>query len=238
MILYHGTSEYAAREALKRGLRPRGETGEDNWTELGIGSNPRAIYLTDTYACHYAINARQAGTRFRTPDGKLSKRIAVIEIETRGLPFTNFRSDEDYMAFTDPSLQGLMTEENIKAKIRHHANNLGTDWKQCLATLGTCVYLGRIHAKHITRVAFFDPKANDAMAWAMADGSLTPEAFKFAGKYHRSYIKWLFGEPVTTDDVISLPPATDEESIWNEKRKYWDDVIANRDGIEIIEGGQ
>ena len=231
MILYHGTSEYAALEALKHGLKPRAETGEDNWKELG-GSNPQAIYLTDTYACHYAINARMSGPRVRTPEGKLSKRMAVIEIETSGLPFTNFRADEDYLAFTDPTIAGMMTEENLKARIAHHRRNLTTKWRESLATLGTCVYLGRIPLKHITRVALFDPRSNDDIAMAMADGLLSPAGFKHAGYIHRNLTEWLFGRELKPSDIIVDPPSEEEQ--WVKRREYWQGVIANRSGIEII----
>jgi hypothetical protein len=235
MILYHGTSEYAAREALKKGLRPRAETGEDNWSELGIGSNPKAIYLTDTWACHYACNARQQAPRIPGADGKISNRVAVIEIDTRGLVLTNLRADEDYMAFTDPDIKGMMTEAALKEKVRHHARNLSTDWKRSLETIGNCVYLGKILPKHIRRVALFDYRQNRDMASAMVDGLPTPAGFRFARDYHRSYIKWLFGEPVAPEDVTMMGPPDSDDPMWVGRRQYWADVIANRQGIEVIE---
>lgn len=231
MILYHGTSEFAAREAMRIGLRPRRQTGVTNWK---FESNPETVYLTSTYACPYALNAKQNGVRMPGPKGEVVNRMAVIEIDTSRLPFTGFRADEDFLAFREAFTN---PEKTVTDLVTHHAQNLTSEWKLSLKHLGTCGYANVIAPSHFTRVAFFEPKSNREMAFAMADGNVSPQAFKFAGHLHRAYTSWLFGDPVTALEILGythielgLIPEL------REKAAYWEEnILSNRAGIEIIE---
>lgn len=232
MLLYHGTSEHAALQALEKGLRPRKETGVGNWGDLL--SNDESVYLTDTWACHYALNARQNGVRLVGPDGKIQNRVAVIEIDTNRLPFTNFRADEDFLAVREVyATKG----GNLKASIQAHSKNLTAEWKTSLKYLGTCAYRGAIPKKAFTRIAFLDPKKNRDMVAAMADGTISPQGYKFAGAYHRAYTKWLFGDPVTAKEVLGLDSYPDGALEFEQPRiDYWEEnILSNRQGVEIIE---
>lgn len=232
MLLYHGTSEYAAREAVRIGLRPRRQIGVSNWQHE---SNKDSVYLTSTYACHYALNAKQNGVRIPGPDGKVQNRMAVIEIDTARLPFLGFRADEDFLAFREV-YSGAGVNVDVRDVVTKHSNNLTNEWKSSLKFLGTCSYADIISPRHFTRVAFFDPKANREMAFAMMDGNVSPQAYKFAGHYHRAYTRWLFGDPVTTMEMLGYE-GIDPDTFPDIKKRaeYWEqNILNNREGIEII----
>lgn len=230
MLLYHGTSEYGALEALKEGLRPRRQTGVGNWGDLK--SNENCVYLTDTYACHYALNAKHNGVRIPGLNGEVQNRIAVIEIDTSKLPFTRLRADEDFLAVRETIQAG---EGDLKTLINTHAKSLTNEWKESLKYLGTCCFEGTIHPKHFTRVAFFDHKQNRDMVTAMADGLISPQAYKFAGAYHRAYTRWLFGDPVTAKEILGLEGYPDEALEFERPRiEYWEqNILAKRGGVEV-----
>lgn len=236
MLLYHGTSENAALKALKNGLRPRRETGVSNWDHTSP-SNPDLVYLTDTYACHFALNAQSNGVRLIGEDGKVQNRMAVIEIDTRRLPFTNLRADEDFLAFrqayssADPAMTVSVAVKELRSALSH-------EWRDSLKFIGNCAYAGSIPPRVFTRVALFDPKSNKDMAHAMMDGSVNPVAYKLAGHHHRTYLRWLFGEPVTGIEALGLQDYP-EESLGEFERpriEYWEQNILNkREGVEIID---
>ena len=55
IILYHGTSLSNFEKIKTQGIKPRGKK-ESNWKEIGI-SRPDLVYLTNCYACYYALSA-------------------------------------------------------------------------------------------------------------------------------------------------------------------------------------
>ena len=231
MLLFHGTSEYAAMQALKVGLRPRGQTGVSNWQ---FESNKDSVYLTDTYACHYALNAKQNGVRIPGPNGKVHNRMAVIEVDTSRLPFTGFRADEDFLAFRE-AYSDTGAGKTVTDLVTHHSANLTTEWKLSLKLLGTCSFADTISPRHFTRIALFDVKTNRDMAHAMMDGNVSPMAYKFAGHYHRAYTRWLFGEPVTALDMLGLAGLETIPDFEKPRIEYWEkNILANRAGVEVI----
>lgn len=233
MLLYHGTSEYAALEALKNGLRPRKLTGVSNWDHTSP-SNPNVVYLMDTYACHFALHAQQNGVRLKGPDGKIQNRAAVIEIDTRRLPFSNFLADEDFLAFRE-AYSGR--DINVSTAVAKTRSALTHEWKESLKFIGNCSYADLIPPSSFTRVAFFNPKTNIDMAIAMTDGSVNPSSYKFAGHYHRAYTRWLFGDPVTAIEILGYEGYSEESLEFDKPRiEYWEqNILAKREGVEIIE---
>lgn len=230
MKLYHGTSEWAALEAMEKGLRPRGGGAIDNW-EHTVSSNPNAVYLTDTYACHFAMHAMSNHPRLPNENGGILKRIAVIEIETNNLVQGKLRPDEDALEQVGRGLDtvpGDMKERTMH--YREKAKKLNT-WLISLKALGTCGYYGPIHPRHFTRVALFEPKKNRDMQLMMMDGSVSTMGFRICGHFHKNYMRWLFGEKVEPQD-ISFEVPTDPNAA--KRREWMQKVLDNREGIEII----
>jgi hypothetical protein len=55
ITLYHGTSYSNFQKILKEGIKPR-HSKKSNWEGIGI-SRPDLVYLTNCYACYYAVHA-------------------------------------------------------------------------------------------------------------------------------------------------------------------------------------
>jgi hypothetical protein len=241
MLLYHGTSEWAAVLAADKGIQPRREHGMDNW-EHTVSGNPDAVYLTNTYACHFAINAMLNAPR--VPDLKtvLRKRIAVIEIETRNLVRGKLHPDEDAMEQFNRGKDDYPFDLKRRTEIYRALVRKSPDWRLSLDVLGTCAYYGPIAPRHITRIAYFKPKANPFMMRAMMDGVVSTAAFKYAGYVHKNCIKWLFGEPVKPRDIDGTmleewPEGTDPEfvKLIRERSDGFKQALADRSGIELME---
>jgi hypothetical protein len=226
MKLYHGTSEWAAIEALEKGLHPRGNSGIDNW-EHTVSSNPRAVYLTDTYACHFAMHAMQHHPRIPSKDGGVLKRIAIIEVETENLVQGKLRPDEDAMEQIGRGLDDVAGDMKERTMFyRAKAAKMNT-WEASLRALGTCAYYGPIAPRHFTRIAYFEPKKNRDMALMMMDGSVSTMAFRICGHFHRNYTRWLFGANISPSDISLIP---------DEKQQQWlRSVLDNRTGVELVD---
>lgn len=229
MILWHGTSEYAALEAVKHGLQPRRETGETNWDHT-VESNPEAVYLTNTYAAHFAICAMHNAPRIPDENTRIRKRIAILEIDTANLVHGRFHPDEDALEQGNRGKDGL-SHLDMKARTRYYRNiaKKSEDWQRSLAILGTCAYYGPIAPRHIKRVVFFDPRGNRQIAWWMMDGLVSVMSFRICGHWHRNYVRWLFGEKIVPEDVTYPQTLTDEI------RAGFEEVLANRNGVEIMD---
>src|SRR5215831_10174199 len=85
MLLYHGTGETAAREAMQAGLLPRRLTKKSNWKHT-VPSNPGAVYLTDAYPGYFAANAASR-----------KERMAIIEVDSARLDPWRLGADEDVL---------------------------------------------------------------------------------------------------------------------------------------------
>ena len=73
MKLYHGTNGRWLKNILQRGIEPRGaRPGRNNWKHVPHQSNPKCVYLTDSYAPYFSFNATKGG----------DPRCGVIEIDT------------------------------------------------------------------------------------------------------------------------------------------------------------
>lgn len=149
------------------------------------------------------------------------------------MPFTNFRADEDFLAFRETYDSPAVGVIEAVSKARLAITN---EWKDSLKFLGNCCYAGIIPARLFTRVAFFDPKTNPEIAIAMMDGSVNPFSYKFAGNLHRAYTRWLFGDPLTGKEALGLSDYSDTAIEFEQPRiNYWEQNILNkRDGVQVI----
>jgi hypothetical protein len=248
MLLYHGTSEWAAEKARTKGIQPRRVHGMTNWDHT-IESHRDAVYLTDTYACHYAISAMLNAPRMPDLETILRKRIAVIEINTQNLVQNKLHPDEDAMEQSERKKDSLGHLSMVgRTKIYRTLARKSPEWERSLSLLGTCAYYGPIAPRHITRIAYFKPKMNRIMARVMMDGIVSVQSFKFCGYVHKNCIKWLFGEPVTPegiDDTMLRELRIEQVEITPEMQTFLDQTreryekfklaLEDRSGIELVD---
>ena len=108
----------------------------------------------------------------------------------------------------------------VLREMRERMDEHRTFWHSSLDSLGTVAYQGTIPPEAITRVAFFDPRQNAAMAYVMMDASLTVLAHMVCGSQFAAWNRWMFDGPqaVSPND---LDP--------------WLRAVEAQDGLEIPE---
>jgi hypothetical protein len=230
--LYHGTSEKRARRAMLEGLMPRGANGRVNHWKHTVGSNPRAVYLTDTYALYFASAATHGNQRW-----------AVIEIDTAALDEDLLRVDEDALEqFGRNGVDGLPDDWDMKRRTMYYRRRArhNPNWTASLEALGTCAHYGTIPPEAFTRVAFLDWRQHSSLALACADASISRMGFKFCGGDHRARVQWLFGDPFDRAAAMGLSAGgaqlpVDMTGMMGDFVRSWEMILADRRGIEVLD---
>ena len=244
MILYHGTSEWAALEVIEHGLKPRGQGGLSNW-EHTVESNPDAVYLTSTYACHFALHAMHNHPRLPDKTKRIRKRIAVIEIETANLTQNKLHPDEDALEQAGRKYDNIAGNMVERTRYYRTIARRNPNWEASLEALGTCTYYGPIARRHFRRIAFFEPKSNRQMQMMMMDGQVGVMAFQTCGWMHQAYTRWLFDPTVKPEDIDlwiggmtkgGAAEFTDVNlrEMYEQRKEALQEVLNNRSGIEVI----
>lgn len=205
MLIYHGTTEAAARKALKKGLLPREMSAVGgNWRHT-ISSNPAMVYLSLSYAPYYAVSAlinSDAG------------RMAIIELDTQKLEQKRLRPDEDFVeqCLRDaPKALAQFHLENAGIKKRQHFVRKNLDrwhelWPQCLEHFGNICYKGAIDPSAITRIVAYKTEDNPAATWFSMEPTITIANYKFCGGTYRALTKFFIGDEVKPEDLLMRVP--------------------------------
>lgn len=159
MLLYHGTTEAVAKAALIEGLLPRCKSGVmSRWTEHP--SSPDHVYLTETYAGYFAMQAAKEGGRW-----------GLVEVDVDRLPLSCLVPDEDFLEQCsrgqtwpdDETFAGIRAARDITERTAWFRENLyrfSGMWPKSIEMLGNCAVEGGVPTSAVTRVALFDPKLN------------------------------------------------------------------------------
>lgn len=192
MKLYHGTNGAWVDNVLARGLEPRGNrAARNNWKHVAHQSNSRCVYLTDSYAPYFAVNA----SRGREP------LCGVIEVETNYLDTINLYPDEDaleQMGRGRDGVSGTMSQRTIYYRNRQfeysEVDRDGTPaWQLSLRALGTCAHRGVISPRAITRALVWPHRPNAWMSLVW-DPTITFINQRVCGNRYRALTAKLFGD--------------------------------------------
>lgn len=205
MKLYHGTNGGWVQNIVKRGLEPRGtRQARNNWKHVPHQSNPKCVYLTDSYAPYFAFQA----TRGKNP------LCAVVEIDSDRLNHSHLYADEDALeqmtrhSEVDMAPAGLGMSDRTLWYRAHQFDITGMTmqdgtvedaWRLSLRVLGTCSYHGTILPHAITRIVTWPDKENLGLHFVF-DPTITVMNQKICGDMYRALMAKLFGDPVTTMD--------------------------------------
>ena len=196
MKLYHGTREGTLPLILSSGLMPRKEK-KGNWSHT-VSSNPGAVYLTNSYAIHFAQSAVKSS----------KDRLLLIEVETDRMDQALFAPDEDFLEqgtrehpefthITDPASGWDMKKRTLWFRKRALSEFAGA-WEQSLEKMGTCCFYGTITPAAITRYALI-PITHRLTR--MSDPTITILNYQILGGYYRQYTRYIFGDQVDMEDV-------------------------------------
>jgi len=245
MLLYHGTTEKAARAALIKGLRPRKSVGiESNWEECP--SSPYHVYLTSAYAPYFAMSACEEGNRW-----------AILEVDTEQLIESDLFPDEDFLEQVSRTMDLPESWElegvPMVGRTEWFRNNLSRFqplWEKSVELLGNCSHFGPIPVNAITRVAVIDPKTCIQMTMLSSGPMITLGNFSRCGNHYKSMTRWFMGEDIKPEDISStvseeevaaiaaspdVPPGVVEH--FRQKRASYEETLADRSGVEIINIG-
>lgn len=223
MKLYHGTSAAVARRAPSEGLAPRAVSGvKSNWK---IGSTSKMVYLTDTYAMHFAANA-----------AKKDELWGIVELDGDRLDSERFYPDEDFL---EQASRGVINGRNMAppglsmeqrtAWYRKRLLQYKPMWRDSLKGLGCVGHLGVVPASAVTRVSLYDPRSNPMVTMKAVDGVLTRAGYMVCGDQHRALTEWALGDAVSPERLQIgwqlLPEA---------ERERMAEQMNNTSGIQVI----
>lgn len=227
MRLCHGTSSVHFEAILAEGLKPRG-LKPSNWQ---AASNADLVYLTQTYAMHYAGNAvdKEGGD------------VILVEIETDLLPETSsMLADEDAIlsaltlgmierpdfAEYDPDLPLHEIAQLITADLDKFAA-IGADSEWSLSVIGNCTHAGIIPPEAITRIVTYSAEAN----WWIGfhDPVIGIPNFRYLGGEFQKTQLLLLGRGGEAEAVPTLLPMTFEladldDYVRSRRRRVWDQL--------------
>ncbi len=230
MLLYHGTTEASARNALRVGLKPRALTKKNNWKH-SIASRLDSVYLTRLYAVYFAYQAVEN-----------DERIGILEIDTNKLDAAKFLPDEDYLEQVTRLLANDEERDMPRAtrKFRRDLPKYAPLWRSSVEELGTCCYRGIIEPDAIMRCAIWDYHANLPLWLACVDAKITLLNAKIMREHYEALTKWVIGRELSKEDwqqaLLGDLAKYFPERVTNEQRAYAEQVFENRKGWELIKG--
>lgn len=236
MLLYHGTSESAARRILAEGILPRHASGhEGHWR--AAPSHPDRAYLTRCYAPYYAFCAT-SGT---------GERWGLVEVDLEKIEPYRLRPDEDLFAQAafGCAMVDLSKLPQVPKKHRdtaHAAAAYARDhlvphhphlYAASLELLGTLSVHGGVPASAIRRVALVDPKANPRLLDG-AEPTISVLNHLLCGDGHAALTRFAMGEAVEPHQILAVPQAY--ELMAPEHREILAQQVAAGSGAEILYG--
>ena len=202
MKLYHGTSLKNLRKILsKKNISPRSKRDDGNWAST-LKSNEEMVYLTNSYACYFALN-----TAYHLADGLIEEgeydpseydddKAVVLEIDVSP---KNLYPDEDAMeqlsrhkGWINDHIKEFMTDYNEGDQYMADRTQFFIDnyeiykdcWKLSLETLGTVCHKGPIHVNKINRVAYLHPHVI-----LLSQPTITLQNFRYKGEDYKNECK-------------------------------------------------
>jgi hypothetical protein len=210
MKLYHGTNGQWLSRILRTGLKPRGLSGgRSNWNH-SVRSNPRCVYLTDSYAAYFAFNASRGN----------EPQCAVIEIDTDLLDDTNLFPDEDFLEQASRRMKDAVPGD-MKQRTLHYRKNqftydwpcenpadgsMTTWWEASLTHLGTCSHRGEIPVSAITRAITWPHKPNAWMPF-LIDPTISLINQQICGDRYREITRNMLPDEFTSDEELASQTA-------------------------------
>lgn len=179
MKLYHGTSAKRLKSILSRGLEPRG-----NRRSVWEAHPSRAdhVYLTNSYATHYARNAANG-----------SGQLAVFEVDVGPAIMAKLYADEDAQAQVDRIRADKPSGRTLAEDTAFHRDGWATQgaeaWLASLGVLGTCSHHGVISPVAISAVALF--KSNTAIS-LLSDPEISIQNYRLLAPFYRALTRLPF----------------------------------------------
>jgi hypothetical protein len=138
IVLYHGTSSAYGTDIKSAGLLPRRMTGNSNFDDEGIPSDPELVYLGDRY--HFAHGLSTVA--------KVPGNVLLVRVRLDDLDFANVFPDEDaiFTFLEQKNYHGFGNRTNAE-KLRRSRTSIRTNqalWYEFFKCGGTVGHQGVI----------------------------------------------------------------------------------------------
>jgi len=234
--LYHGTAAKNLDAIKAEGLRPRGRK-RGNWSH-SVNSNPKAVYLTDAYAFHFAFNAGEVNNR-RVQTG------LILEVERDSLSPWKLCPDEDVLEQATRGQSGenfAPVEWDMKRRTMFYRKIAPFNPKlvdTSLKHMGTCAYYGSIPWSAVTRYVLIEwSKLPQGMFWNAVDTSVSCLNYRILQDRQRALTRWFFGDPVTVEDFLGFTfednPHMREHDLTMKQATAIEEELKQRTGVEVV----
>jgi hypothetical protein len=196
MKLYHGTALRHMPDILRYGLRPRPVQSTGVWKNLP--SKVGMVYLTDSYALFFAMNAATA----EVPDLEgldNADKMVVIEVDADRLHEGDFYPDEDWVGqqiALNPKNKEIGERAKVEAGVLWESIDLRRyqhHWKDSLRQLGTCAYALSVPKAAITRYAIIPLKS--PLSFIQIKIGLNLLEHQIHQGTHNQWMEYIFGGP-------------------------------------------
>jgi len=195
IVLYHGTNACNLKSILTKGLKPRSQTGINNWRNLGAhrASVPDFTYLTDSYPLFFA-NAALVQQDKKSVDETMRLRAFPVVLEM-SVDTNDLYPDEDFLGYViqhkyeipyDDACY-IVTGDN--GRILHNNQKM---WDLCLKHQGTVAHKGVVPPSAITRIAII--RNFPLMMFGLSDHGYSTQIHSILGPIYRAKVKWVFGD--------------------------------------------
>ncbi len=200
--LAHGTRPFVAKRASRHGLKPRGLYRGSAWD---IASRHDSVYLTDSYAFHYAKNAT------RETD------VGLVEVDPTMLMQERFIADEDAIAQCMNPDDGLSLKQRtlkVRPNLEQWAmQGYGAAWS--LGTLGNCAHIGAIPPGAVKRVVLLKSVCGVGRhTWffiQLFDPVVSVLNYRILGPYYRELQKLFLGYDADMETLGTYGRGFDED---------------------------
>jgi hypothetical protein len=205
-FLYHGTSGKIADQVLSQGLQTRSQHMKTSNWQHSIESNPDAIYLTDSYAPYFAVNATEIPEHGTLEWEAGGYEAAVIQIDVNKLDHSKLVPDEDVLEQSGRKRDRV--GGSMKLRTRWYRNRIhkyaGTDaWLTSLKIMGTLGHMGSIPVEAITRIAYWDLRKAPTFTFDNMDAIICLANYQFVGDKYRNFTNMLFELPLTDESLLA-----------------------------------
>ena len=230
--LYHGTDARFLPKIKANGLQPRSiSKHKGNWSH-SVPSNPKAVYLTDTYPFHFA--AASGG----------SKHGLILEIDRDLLLPWKLCPDEDAIEQTTRKKQikgGAPLDASMKERTMFYRGVAQFNPEladMSLKAMGTVGYYEIIPFSAVTRYVIIDWKKLDPTLSLMAmDTQVSVINFRVMADRHQALVRWFFHDPVLVEELMFAPMPEEEGplgELLKKQREHLSKAMSNREALEIV----
>lgn len=176
VTLYHGTSTVHLQSILSKGILPRKDTGNDNWSHV-TSSIENVTYMTNKWHYFYGVNASMEYISSLGDEQSMAEKV----IEHNVFPcYVECKVPRALLVFDEDAILSKFMFQKVKKALKQQTN-IAYDPMECLAQYGTVGVIGSILPEYIQSFTVLGE----------------PDMYKYvidhSSIYYKDWLKWQKG---------------------------------------------